>query len=219
MSLKLQITRTGINTVGTEMYLADATGDYHVDDNPGGWGAPNPERNTKSILVQSFLQKSDGPVDVEVTGYDPLTVTQFILNTKEDGYYETLAIAVDNVDPTVEDAYGWSSLNGLTQLKDGVLVAKTVNEVYDDPLFLDGVSYKTILLARMAIYRNKKNLELVQLRSVNNEDAGHVRELADAIDHFSYVKSLLDGAWYLWCADNYTGSQKIVESFDNVLDE
>lgn len=217
--LQLQLNRTGINSNGTEMYLSDATGDYHVDDNPGGWGAPNPERASKAVLIQAFNNTSEGAVEFEVNEYDPETVDSFVIQCAADGYIETFMIAVDKVEPTVEGAYGWTATAGLVKLEEGVLVDKTVKEVYEDVLFQDSLSYKTVLLARIAIYRNDLNLKLVQKRMQKYDDRGHNREIADLQEQFNFVRSLLEGARYQWCLDSYTEAQRVVEAFNEIIDE
>lgn len=219
MSITLQLNRTGINSDGTEMYLADATGDYNTPDNEGGWGAPNPERASKALLVQAFNNTSDGSVEFPVSDYDPETVENFTVQCSADGYIETFMVAVDKVEPTVEDAYGWTATGGLMKLEDGVLVPKTVKEAFEDPLFFDAVSYKTVLLARIAIYRNNLNLNLIQTRMQKSDDRGHSREIADLQEQFNFARGLLEGARYQWCMDNYTESQRIVESFNELINE
>ncbi|WP_428743157.1 hypothetical protein [Tenacibaculum sp.] len=216
MALALKLLRTGINSVGSEMYLQDSTGDYILETNEGGWGVPNPERNSKALLVEAFLNKTAGPVSVEVKEYDPETVDNFTLLTKEDGYYEVFMVAVDKQVPTVEGEYGWDALQGLLKFEGGSVKSVTPKTLYDDPTFADAVSFKTVLLANIAIYRNTKNLELIKLRMQKYNDRAHNREIEDLENHFFFVRSLLDGANYMWCADNYTEAQRIVESFNEV---
>ena len=60
------------------------------------------------------------------------------------------------------------------------------------------------------------NLELVKLYQAKNEDRAHNRVIADKDNQFKFVKGLLEGARYLWCSDNYTGAQLVVESFNEL---
>lgn len=219
MALQLKLARTGIDSVGTKMYLQDATGDYHVDDNPGGWGAPNPERVDRAVLVQAFNRKSTASDEAVFDPYDPETVDKFTLNCTADGYYEIFIVSVPKTTPTAEGEYGWDAIGGLVGFKDGAVVAATPEEVYNEPLYTEATSFKTVLLARVAIHRNTKNLELVKLLMAHHDDRGHNRDIADAEDHFNTVRTLLEGARYMWCQDNYTEAQRIVESFNEVIDE
>lgn len=217
MSLKLKLARTAINSIGTEMYISDVTGDYVAETNEGGWGFPNELRGSTALMFQAIYHKSTGEEDVEIIPYDPETVEGITLLTQNDGYYEVIAVAVPKVAPAVEGTYGW--IDGqIVQLVEGNLIPKTVKEVHEDILFTSSASFKTILLARTAIYRNRLNLKLVKLMHSKNDDRSHNREIADLSDKFDFVKGLLEGARYLWCSDNYVKAQLVVESFDEILD-
>lgn len=219
MGLKLKLSRTGINNLGTEMYISDVTGIYIDDTNEGGWGTPNAERASKALVAQAILRTSTKNVDVVIDDYNPESVEHFTLQTTEDGYVDFIMVAVDKALPTVEGNYGWTLPSGLVRLIDGVLVSVTPQDIYKNPVFLDAVSFKTILLARCAIYRNRQNLELVRIRKAANEDRSHNREIADKEKHFNFVRSLLEGARYEWCMENYTEAQTIVEAFTNLITE
>ena len=217
MSLKLTLARTAINSTGTEMYISDVTGNYVVETNEGGWGTPNELRGSTAIMFQAIYHKSTGDEDVEIVPYDPETVENITLLTLSDGYYEILVVAIPKGIPTVENTYGW--IDGqIVQLVGGLLVPKTVKEVYEDTLFTSSTSFKTILLARTAIYRSRLNINLVTLMQSKNNDRAHNREIADLADKFDFVKGLLEGARYLWCSDNYVKAQLVVEAFDEILE-
>lgn len=217
MALKLQLSRSGINPTGTEMYLSDVTGDYAAGTNEGGWGIPNPLRSEKALLLQGFQRGSTVDGDAVFADYDPETVANFTMLPTVDGYYEIYMIAVDKIVPIVEGAYGWTTATGLVQLVDGLVVAKTVADVYNDILFLDKVSFKTVLLANSTIYKNHKLLELYNESKANNSDKGHVRKLEELKSNFEYVKVLLESARLFWCSNLYTESQVAVESLNELV--
>lgn len=58
MALELKSEFT-ISRDGTRITVTDKTGVYDVTDNPGGWGAPNPELN-ESCLVCLVIRKASG---------------------------------------------------------------------------------------------------------------------------------------------------------------
>ena len=217
MALQLKLSRVGINSVGTEMYLSDVTGEYASGTNEGGWGSPNASRTDKALLVQAIQRTSTGNDSVLFSEYDPLTVVNFLLPTPIDGYYDIIMVAVDKVVPIVEGAYGWTVGSGLVQLVGGVLVSKVPEDLYKDELFLDAISFKTVLLARMSIYRNRKNLEFVQKKKAASDDKGHVREITELANNLEYIKALLEGAKYHWCSGLYSESQLLVESFNEIV--
>lgn len=217
MALKLQLSRSGINPTGTEMYLSDITGDYAVTTNEGGWGVPNALRAEKALLVQGTLHTSTADSLATFADYDPETVANFTLLPEVDGYYEVYMIALDKVVPVTEGAYGWTLASGIVKLVDGVLVSKTIGDVYADVLFLDKVSFKTVLLANSAILKNHKLLEYIQELKANNSDKGHVRKLEELHSNFDYIRSLLEGARLFWCSNLYTESQVLIESINELV--
>jgi hypothetical protein len=219
MALKLKISRTGINNLGTEMYLSDVTGNYISESNEGGWGVPNPERGLKALIAQAILHTSQGDVDVAMVDYNPESVEHFTLLPTTDGYIEFIMVAVDKFLPTIIDKYGWTLQSGLVKLTESGIVSVKPTDLFKDPLFLDAVSFKTVLLARCAIYRNRQNLELIRVRKAANEDRSHNREIADKEKHFNTVRGLVEGARYQWCMENYTEAQTIVETFNNLISQ
>ena len=146
MALKLALSRTGTNTTGTEMYLSDVTG-IHSPENLGGWGIPNPLRSSKALIIQVIQHTTTVDNEVVVDAYDPETVENFLVRPNIDGYYEIIMVAVSKVIPNMEGSYGWTAGTGLVKFEGGVTIAKTPLELFNDPLFLDAVSYKTVLLA------------------------------------------------------------------------
>jgi hypothetical protein len=215
MALSLKLSRLGINSTGEEMYIQDVTGDYSAE-NTGGWGVPNALRSEKALLIQGIQRTSTTDDTATFVEYDPETVSTFVLDTTVDGYYDIILVAVDKVTPTVEGTYGWTSSGGLVQFSGGVLVSKVPEDLYKDILFLDAVSFKTVLLARSSILRNRKLLELVQAMKAGNNDRGHSREIVDLSKNFDYIRTLLESARLFWCSDLYTEAQIIVESLNEL---
>lgn len=216
MALNLKLSRTSINSIGTEMYISDVTGDYNVDTNPGGWGFPNLIREETNLFFKAYLNESSGKSEIEIMYYDPATVDNITLLPEKDGYIEVLAAAVSKTAPNSEGE--WGTVDGqIVQMVDGEIVAKTVDDVFADLTYLNTVSFKTILLARIAIYRNRKNIDLIKLKQSKNDDRSHNRDIADLEEQFSFSRGLLEGARYLWCARNYIKAQLIIESFNEIL--
>ena len=218
MALQLKLQELGINYNGTEMYLADSTGD-HSSTNTGGWETPNPSRVTKALLVQCFLRKTETSNEIFFSPYDPETVVNFTLLCTEDGYHDVFMIAVDKVVPTIEGNYGWTVGSGLVKLVDGELVSKTVEDAYLDPTFFDAVNYKTVLLARTVIYKNDKLLQLIEKQKAAANDKGHNREISDMSKNFDYVRNLLEGARLHGCSQRYTEAQTIVETINTIQND
>jgi len=83
MALEFKI-ESKIDISGNPLYLNDKTGAYDVNDNPGGWGAPNPERNLNALMaiVEKIVHDGDN------TFLTPIT-NQIVYNDSIDNTYET----------------------------------------------------------------------------------------------------------------------------------
>ena len=198
------------------MYISDVTGDYNVDTNEDGWGYPNMIREETNLFFKAFLNESKGKSEIEIMPYDPATVENITLLPTKDGYIEVLAAAVSKTAPNSEGE--WGTVDGqIVQMVEGEIVAKTVEDVYADLTYHASVSFKTILLARIAIYKNRKNIDLIKLKQSKYDDRSHNREIADLEEQFSFSRGLLEGARYLWCAGSYIKAQLVIESFNEIL--
>lgn len=85
------------NEEGTELYFNDGTGDYHVDDNPGGFGAPNPARNTIAlILAVQKIAGNDDRTDITISNDTPLSAAIWTVDaaTNKDGWYQGILYAL-----------------------------------------------------------------------------------------------------------------------------
>jgi hypothetical protein len=71
-----------INEAGTEVYIEflETTGDYHVDDNPGGFGPPNLSRNELAVIIFAEHKIVAGDVAASIAAYNPLTVESFTVS-------------------------------------------------------------------------------------------------------------------------------------------
>ena len=215
MALKLKLSRTSIDATGTKMYISDVTGPYS-EDNPGGWGTVNPMREQSNLFFEAKYITSKGEVPIEISPYNPETVENIELNTTSDGYIEVLAVAVPRTAPQSDGEIGTQD-GVIVKMVDGAIVQVTVQQLCDDVTFLNSVSFKTVLLARITIYRNRKNIDLIKLRQSKNDDRSHNRDIADLQEKFNFVRSLLDGAIYLWCSDKFIKAQLLIESFNEVI--
>src|SRR5690349_3227072 len=82
LAIKSEVT---INPLGTEVYIEflNATGVYDADDNPGGFGTPNPSRNTLAMVLVAKHKKVAGDVDASILAYNATSVTSFTVLMSE----------------------------------------------------------------------------------------------------------------------------------------
>lgn len=93
MTLVSKITQAAITTDCLTFSMADTTGLYNVTTNPGGYGTPNPSRNSFAIIVFLLLHKSTGYELQPISSYSYTTAEAWVAAISEDGYYEVLAIS------------------------------------------------------------------------------------------------------------------------------
>lgn len=98
MALVLQSEYSATNTDGNcdVIIIEDSTGDYNAVDNPGGWGAPNPERS-EYALYSVLTKKIEGDDTDIVDSANDATATSidtFNLTSVGDGWYESNLVAI-----------------------------------------------------------------------------------------------------------------------------
>jgi hypothetical protein len=88
MALQLKLKRGAVSADLNYLYLEDDTGNYDVTLNPGGYGAPNPLRNTLALFVYGYKYRKDTPDEAIIIGnLVPTTATNWLIPFSEDGYY------------------------------------------------------------------------------------------------------------------------------------
>lgn len=60
MSLNLRLQNYAINDSGTVLTIQDVTGNYDATTNPGGYGTPNPARNSVALFLRTYQKRYDG---------------------------------------------------------------------------------------------------------------------------------------------------------------
>jgi hypothetical protein len=91
MALELKISESSYDRVTNTVTLNDDTGIYNVTTNPGGFGTPNPERNTLALVVSAVRIYNQ----VEVVKWnDPINDTSFDYDFISDGVYDIYLCAL-----------------------------------------------------------------------------------------------------------------------------
>ena len=98
MPLILKLARTGYVPDLDELQYADATGSYDAATNPGGYGGPNPLRNTLALYLVGEMMGADGAVTAGMGAPagdtdSPRTRTSLALRPGRDGYLSVRLVA------------------------------------------------------------------------------------------------------------------------------
>ena len=216
MSLELKLEQKGINALGTLLTLEDKTGNYDAGTNPGGWGAPNPERSSMKLFLYGERKTTK-----EVTSLDlgfinmPIDIAdlEYEIPTEFDGYYEFTLIAVSDGAPTVEGEYGYDGTN-IQKFVGGSAENKTIAEASKDVDLTTKDSLPVLVSSRAAITRNRLNLELTDAYKSEANDRAHRQEIDYRREKHDNARALLAGAMYNWYLGSYMNSQEIIESFE-----
>lgn len=102
MALELKIVVSGYDNPSHTLTIDDTTGAYSSPTNIGGYGSPNPERNTLALVVSSTRVNTNQEL---VKWSDPLTDTSFDFDYLGDGvsdiYLCALPFEAGAFDPTL----------------------------------------------------------------------------------------------------------------------
>jgi hypothetical protein len=91
MALELVIAQESHTADGTSMTIIDSTGGYDADNNEGGYGSPNPDRNSLALFILAFSKRYEGQdeiqdVELDVVANDPLTVSAWTVLMVKQGW-------------------------------------------------------------------------------------------------------------------------------------
>lgn len=105
MALTLNLKVDRITSDG-RIYLEDITGNYHVTDNPGGYGSPNLARVAVALFCFPLLKKEAEDIDLVVTANTPTSVLEFEVSGQDDGWVEFTVIGLQVfADSIVDDRF------------------------------------------------------------------------------------------------------------------
>jgi hypothetical protein len=172
---------------GTSLFVKDKSGAYDAIDNPGGWGAPNPEIAESCVFAAVIRKASSG--DEYLVGvspdrvFDPLALntkeTLFEFTYKNDGAHEIyigrLPVSDDgsnliNSAGTIpEDTFFYWD-GKFWQLVDSVAVEKQMVDLINEPTVVQGLC-EDIIACRLAIQKQSLYKDYRKNRELNCDDA------------------------------------------------
>lgn len=224
MAIQYKLSTTPIfNSEGTTVTLTDETGIYNVSTNPGGYGTPNPARNTKAILLLPLYKKISGDLQATQNTYNPLTVSTFITDIPIDGWYQfkmfalDLLSSVDINDEEAGDIFYNSDNNKIIRLID----------IEDEDLGLIRDTEEVTLFSIKD--RNEYVVATLDLFIVNNNIKTKIRvnslindlifngasfsdkKLIRYKDNYNVIRGVLEGAIYEFARSNKYVAQKNIE--------
>lgn len=218
LALKKKVTR---NAAGTELYIeyVDATGLYNVTTNPGGFGAPNPERNTLAILFLGNHKKVEADIPCVPNAYDPITAPSLTIPiTREvQGHLNYSLFAVPVFIPMgmyVDDDIVYDVVNPsapfVKKMIGGIWIPKTTAD-----LLLESTIVQTegnaFPVAEVEAYVNYLAAEqLKKLRAMINGECG-ADEFEPLRNSYDYVNGLLYAATQNFCIGAYGEAQINIE--------
>lgn len=149
MALVLQISKGAVDANLAYFYLTDSTGVYDVTDNPGGYGTPNPARNTLALYLYGYKYRANPTDDEAITINNtiPETVTQWEIPMTEDGYRYFRLLAVPLWDSSAQ-------VTGNIRYYQSKYYIATGNSTNLDPINNTGVWAEITDLTTAAVYAN-----------------------------------------------------------------
>lgn len=214
MPLQLKTAETK-NPAKTELYIEflNATGAYSVS-NTGGFGTPNPARNTLAVLFYGNYKPSAGDVLATPAVYDPLTVSTFTFaitpetNGHLNGYLFALAIYDPMGSYTDGDVVWDNTTNPVVPVVkkriSGSFQTVTLESLIDDAEATQ-VEFNSLITVEAEKFQNELSADrLPYLRDILNEDGCETTEYKTARNNYDYVDSLLEAVFLDYSAQAYS---------------
>ncbi|MGC3945349.1 MAG: hypothetical protein QM762_12685 [Chryseolinea sp.] len=211
-----------INPLGTEVYIEflNATGVYDVDDNPGGFGTPNPSRNTLAMVLVAQHKKVAGDVDATILAYNVTSVTSFTVLMSQDVNgvlnYVILAIPLFDDGASYDDGdIVYDNTNPsepvIQKMVDGDWVEITADEAVSESSISKLDDYSLPIPDAIAFADNLKGQKLLALRSFIYGECPKDEEYEPTRNSFEYVDGLINNATNSFCAQAYNEAQIFIE--------
>ena len=223
LSIKANVT---INQLGTELYIEflEATGVYNDPDNPGGFGTPNPDRNTLAMVLVANHRMVDGDQVADILGYNVLTVTSFtvLLTAAVNGVLNYVILAIPLFDPVgayVDGDITYDNTNPsvpvIQEMVAGVWEPRTKEEIVGNPK-IDQLNAYALPISDAIAFANSLNAQkLLKLRAFIYGECPKDEEYEPTRNSFEYVDGLIKNATNAFCAQAYNEAQiDIEEVFD-----
>jgi len=232
MPLGLKSAET-INALGTEMYVEflNATGVYDVDDNPGGFGTPNPDRNQVAIVMFAEHKKVAGDVAASIQGYNALSVESFTIDiTKSvNGVCNYVIFSILIFDPGTVYENGDvrydttnASAHFIKEMVDDEWVERTPEELIDNEEVVQLNKFAFPISSAIEFERSLNAIKMKVLRRFVNCEC-EKEEYEPKRNDFEYVAGLLQSATNAFCTQAYNEAQidieKIFEFEESLVNE
>lgn len=222
-----------IHPQGTELYIefVNATGVYDVDDNPGGFGTPNPARNTLAILLVANHKKVAGDVPATILANNPTSVSSFTISLTQDvnGVLNFVILAVpifDDLLSYAEGAVTYDNTNPsvpiIQKMIDGDWVAKTAEELIRDVTVSKLNDYALPISDAIAFSDELNAKKFLMLRDFIHGNCPKDEQYEPTRNNFEYVDGLIKSATISFCAQAYNEAQIDIEeifSFKAILED
>lgn len=118
-----------------QVVLTNTTGDYHVSNNPGGYGTPNPAFSDKShyaIIRKKNVNEVDDD-DLTLDSYDFGTAEEFTTDRDRDGWFQGVLLDIAIWDSGTNYTGGGPSTTGSVVEDGGVVYYCTVSNINNQP--------------------------------------------------------------------------------------
>jgi hypothetical protein len=221
MALELK-TASSRNQDGSELYIEfrNATGDYDVTTNPGGFGAPNPERSVLAILYYGILRTTEEDIEILPVLYNPLTAESLTIaiDKSKNGHHNFWLFALPIFDDQLTYSIGDIVFNN-DDPGNAVVQKLNIDEEWDilstEDLISEDVIKKEVnnfVTPEADTFVNELNAtRLVKLTKLI-EGTCQKAEYDDARDAYDYVDGTLEAAYLDFCSGAYAEAQLKLES-------
>lgn len=223
MALVLK-TKTTRAADGSQLFIEfyNATGLYNVSTNPGGFGSPNPIRNTLAMIFYGNHKRVAADVLAVPLAYDPVTVESYTLALPGvNGVLDYNIFAIPIFDPMGSYADGaivWDNQNPtvpfIKKRVSSAWVVKQPADIIGEAIIVqkEGFAYP---IPEMEKYRNELNTSRLNLLSEKVESGVDEQVDYDTVRNaFDFVDGLLDASGQDFCSGAYNEAQKKLERIE-----
>lgn len=199
--------------------IANDSANLIIED-ASNWDEEPRPRTSFGVYVEAEYRLSSTPSDVDITTYDPLTDTSWILDSPANGRYtvNSYAFLQRGVEvPSVNDVEIYT--DGLLYQWDGAAWnAISLEDAVTAEKYVYTHTLEVPFLAYAYAYKNEINLEYIKQVKSDINNGVQQNKLYYKRTDLDYFSSLITGAEYNWSIALYSNYYEIVINLNNIMD-
>ena len=185
------------------------------------WVNADHARDEYGVFIKGIFRMSEDPVDVNINGYSPLSVDNWVTDTQDNGRYSftSYAFIIKDLEvPEIGDVHVDESTTQLVQwTATGWVSISLEDAILQDKAYYTSGVLEVPFLAFAYAHKNLLNLEYVKQVKHDIDNGATQNKLYYKRTDLDYFTSLILGAEYNWVLELYSNFYQVVTNLNSII--